>query len=273
MNRPAVLSLPAVRHLASPAARPPDLPRPGRTGTPAPLAGTDAAADGCAVIDAGRWLDLARLASLYPDVPADPYVPEGFRYKSLARLRVHGTQPVAGPHEPLYQSQEFNPVHGGIQRHYPPLSAGFIAALADPLRLFQTVARLAGDDEILVQAQRITTGTGGVGHPAVEGFHQDDVAYVGILLVGRAGLAGGQTMVAADPGGRDLVFAGELQPGQLLVLDDRRVWHYTSPVRDVAGPGRGHRDVILFGWPSCRRPGADDQASPATGSSSPSRDR
>jgi hypothetical protein len=119
-------------------------------------------------------------------------------------------------------------VHGGIARHYPPLSAAFIAALADPLRLFQTAARLAAEEEILVQAQRVTTGTGGVGHPAVEGFHQDDVAYVGILLVSRAGLAGGQALVAADPDGRDLVFAGELQPGQLLVLDDRQVWHYTS---------------------------------------------
>ena len=212
------------------------------------------AADGYALIDAGGWLDLARLAGLYADVPADPYVPEGFRYKSLARMRMHGTEPVAGSHEPLYQSLEFNPVHGGIQRHYPPLSAGFVAALADPLRLFQTMTRLGEDGEVLVQAQRVTTGTGGVGHPAVEGFHQDDVAYVGILLVSRRGLAGGKTLVAADADGRDLVFAGELQPGQLLVLDDRRVWHYTSPVRDVAGPGLGHRDVILFGWPSCRRP-------------------
>jgi hypothetical protein len=229
------------------------------------------AADGYAVIDAGGWLDLARLASLYRGVPADPYVPEGFRYKSLARLRMHGTEPIAGCHEPLYQSLEFNPVHGGIQRHYPPLSAGFIAALADPLRLFQAMTRLGEDDEVLVQAQRVTTGTGGIGHPAVEGFHQDDVEYVGILLVGREGLAGGKTLVAADADGRDLVFAGELQPGQLLVLDDRRVWHYTSPVRDVAGPGLGHRDVILFGWPSCRRPGRDDQAEPATAGSSQSR--
>jgi hypothetical protein len=80
------------------------------------------------------------------------------------------------------------------------------------------------------------------------------VEYVGILLVCREGLAGGKTLVAADADGRYLVFAGELRPGQLMVLDDRRVWHYTSPVRDVAGPGLGHRDVILFGWPSCRRP-------------------
>jgi hypothetical protein len=219
--------------------------------------------DGYTVIDAGGWLDLARLARLFGDVPADPYVPEGFRYKALGRLRMHGTKPVIGPHEPLYQSEEFNPVHGGIQRHYQPLPAEFVAGLADALRLFQTVARLAEDEEVLVQAQRVTTGTEGVGHPAVEGFHQDDVDYVGILLVGRHGLAGGKTLLAADADGSALVFAGELGSGQLLVLDDRRLWHYTSPVRDIAGLGLGHRDVILFGWPSCRRPGRDGQAEPA----------
>ncbi len=230
------------------------VPRPRAAASSAGAGLRRVAADGYALIDAGGWLDLGRLAGLYADVPADPYVREGFRYKSLARVRMHGTEPAAGSHEPLYQSLEFNPVHGGIQRHYPPLSAGFVAALADPLRLFQAMARLGEEDEVLVQAQRVTTGTGGVGHPAVEGFHQDDVEYVGILLVCRQGLAGGKTLLAADADGRDLVFAGELQPGQLLVLDDRRVWHYTSPVRDVAGPGLGHRDVILFGWPSCRRP-------------------
>jgi hypothetical protein len=244
--------------------RPGGLPAAGAAGNQdAGAARRRVGADGYTVIDAGGWLDLARLARLFGDVPADPYVPEGFRYKSLGRLRMHGAKPVAGPHEPLYQSQEFNPVHGGIQRHYQPLPAEFVAGLADALRLFQTVARLAEDEEVLVQAQRVTTGTEGVGHPAVEGFHQDDVDYVGILLVGRHGLAGGKTLVAADADGSALVFAGELGPGQLLVLDDRRLWHYTSPVRDVAGPSLGHRDVILFGWPSCRRPGRDGQAEPA----------
>ena len=47
--------------------------------------------------------------------------------------------------------------------------------------------------------------------------------------MGRSGLVGGKTLVAADADGRYLVFAGELKPGQLLILDDRRVWHYTSP--------------------------------------------
>jgi hypothetical protein len=249
------------------AVRPGCSPAPGAAGNLDPgAAPRRVSADGYAVIGAGGWLDLARLARLFGDVPADlydtgygsagtgdPYVPEGFRCKSLGRLRLHGTGPAADPHE-LSQSREASPVHGGIARHCQLLPAEFAAGLADALRLFQTVTRLAHDEEVLVQAQRVTAGTGRAGHPVVEGFHQDGVDYAGILLVSRHGLAGGKTLLAADSGGSALVFAGELEPGQLLVLDDRRLWHYTSPVRDVTGPGLGHRDVILFGWPSCCRP-------------------
>ena len=220
---------------------------------------------GVALIDAGAWLDLASLAAPFGEIPEDPYVREGFRYKALSRMRIRGTEPVVGPHEPLYQSAEYNPVHGGIERRYPELTPAMVTAVASALRMFQVAARLPEDEEVLVQAQRITTGpAGAIGHPAVEGFHQDDVDVVGILLAGRAGLAGGETLVSGDADGQALVFAAELRPGQLLILDDRRVWHYTSPVRDTP-PGRGHRDVVLFGWPSCRRAGG---SRPGTGKTS-----
>ena len=229
-----------------------ELPGPAASGRPAPRVG---GADGVALIDAGAWLDLASLTALFGAIPADPYVREGFRHKALSRMRISGTEAVVGPHEPLYQSAEYNPVHGGLERHYPALTALMVTAVASALRMFQVAACLPEDEEVLVQAQRITTGPAGViGHPAVEGFHQDDVEAVGILLAGRAGLTGGKTLVSGDADGQALVFAAELRPGQLLILDDRRVWHYTSPVRDTP-PGRGHRDVVLFGWPSSRRPG------------------
>jgi hypothetical protein len=225
-------------------------PSPAATGRSALPAG---GAGGVALIDAGAWLGPASLAALFAEIPADPYVREGFRHKALSRMRIHGTDPVVGPHEPLYQSAEYNPVHGGIERHYPELTPAMVTALADPLRMFQAAARLPEDEEVLVQAQRITTGPAGTtGYPAVEGFHQDDVDVVGILLAGRASLTGGMTLVSGNADGQALVFAGELRPGQLLVLDDRRVWHYTSPVQDTP-LARGHRDVVLFGWPSCRR--------------------
>jgi hypothetical protein len=223
---------------------------PGADGDPA----SQACGNAVSLIDAGAWLDLVPLAALFGAIPADPYVPEGFRAKALARMRMHQSVPVVGPHEPLYQSLEVNPAHGGYERHYPPLADEMAARLGDALRLFQTAARLPEDAEVLVQAQRITTGNDGkIGHPAVEGFHQDDVSWVGILLIARSSLSGGMTLVSSTSDEHGLVFAGELQAGQLLVLQDRKVWHYTSPVYDTT-QAPGHRDVILFGSPSCRRP-------------------
>jgi len=240
---------------------------------PAPSRDTDDASvpriggtDGVALIDASSWLDLDPLVPLFDEVPADPYVEEGFRYKAISRIRIRGTEPVVGPHEPLYQSLEYNPVHGDIDRRYAPLTDAMVSAVAAPLRMFQVAAHLPQDEEVLVQVQRVTTGTAGdIGHPAVEGFHQDGVNAICILLVDRVNLIGGQTLVSTTADGQTLVFAGELRPGQFLVADDRRTYHYTSPVWDT-GTARGHRDVVLFGWPSCRRPADGESALPSLGS-------
>lgn len=206
------------------------------------------------LIDASDWLSLAPLAPLFDAVPPDPYVAAGWRAKAIARVSLDGSVPVVGPHEPLYQSTQINPVHGGYDRHYPPLADEMVALLGDAVRLFVTAARLPGNTEVLVQAQRVTAGPDGApGHPAVEGFHQDDVDWVGILLVARSGLSGGETLVSATGDEAGVVFSQTLQAGQLLVVRDRAVWHYTTPVQDT-GHAPGHRDVILFGWPSARRP-------------------
>jgi hypothetical protein len=208
---------------------------------------------GFARLHTAEWLDLVALQTSFNSVPLDPYVPEGFRRKSISRIRMNGSLPVVGPHEPLFQDEAINPTHGGLHRDYPAIPVAMVHELADAVRLFQTVTRIPESEEVLVQAQRVTPAAdGSAGLPAVEGWHQDGVSFVGILLVDRAGLAGGKTLVSATADGSDLIFAGELQPGELLVFEDPRVWHWTSPVRST-GKGLPHRDVVLFGWPSARQ--------------------
>ncbi|MET0190056.1 MAG: 2OG-Fe dioxygenase family protein [Pseudonocardia sediminis] len=200
---------------------------------------------------------VARLRGHFASVPADPYVPEGFRYKSIARVRLHRDRLVAGPHAGLHQSTDVNPTHGGYVRDYPAIPAGLLAELTGPVRLFHAAAGLAPGAEVLVQAQRISACAGpdgDAGQPAVEGFHQDDVDAVGILVVDRVNVRGGVSMLSTGPGVEEVAFAGLLEPGRMLVLDDRRLWHYTSSVRRVRAGVPAYRDVILFGWPSSRPP-------------------
>src|SRR2546430_3086172 len=79
------------------------------------------------LINIGDFLRMDEMQALFEGVPLDPYVKEGFRRKSLFRARVSRNEVVMSDHAPLYQPVAFNPVHGGIYRHYPAMDARLAA--------------------------------------------------------------------------------------------------------------------------------------------------
>jgi hypothetical protein len=75
------------------------------------------------------------------------------------------------------------------------------------------------------------------------------VDLVAVFLVGREGVKGGETRVfeAAGPNGQRFTLT---EPWSLLLLDDARMIHESTPIQPVA-PG-GHRDTLVV---TCRRRG------------------
>ena len=89
---------------------------------------------------------------------------------------------------------------------------------------------------------RIDT-TDGIGRPTPEGAHRDGVDLVAVFLVGRTGIKGGETRVfdADGPAGQRFTLA---EPWSVLLLDDARVVHETTPIQP-SEPG-GHRDTLVL---------------------------
>jgi hypothetical protein len=67
-----------------------------------------------------------------------------------------------------------------------------------------------------------------------------------VFLVNREGIKGGETRVfqADGPAGQRFTLA---EPWSVLLLDDARVVHETTPIQPVAG--NGHRDTLVL---TCR---------------------
>jgi hypothetical protein len=207
------------------------------------------------LINIGDFLRLREIQSLFHGVPLDPYVSAGFRHKSLFRAKVSKGQVVQTPHAPLYQPTEFNPVHGGIRRHYPEMD-GRLARLLDGLvNIFAACAGLTSRDEMLVQAQRITSTDGKTGFPVVEGWHQDDIKVLGLLLINRVNVSGGISLLSFDKG-KSISFAQTLQPGDLLLVNDPVVWHNTTPIEQMVADQPGFRDIVIITSPTNRPPEA-----------------
>jgi hypothetical protein len=212
---------------------------------------------GFAVLDAAGVCALAdctpqQLDALRPSwdtLPPDAYLKDGGRY----RRRRHACYVVDGnglapvPHRAHWQPVEYNALHGGMQRWFEPVDAAVGAAPAWQ-RVLCAIAGVAtglqGPRPWFVEAHqfRIDT-TDGIGRPTPEGAHRDGVDLVAVFLVARRGIKGGETRVfdADGPAGQRFTLT---QPWSLLLLDDARVIHESTPIQPV--DGQGHRDTLVL---------------------------
>jgi hypothetical protein len=196
------------------------------------------------------WQDFA---SSWNDLPLDTQLPEGHRY----RRRRHATLSArAGadawrlePHRPHYQSLDYNPLVGGIERWFEPIrpevvaSATFDHILRFCLRLFAAM-RPQADWHIECHQFRIEARPDAAGQPTPEGVHRDGVDYVLVLMVDRTNIESGTTTVhAAD--GRLLGSFTLSEPFDAALVDDNRVKHGVTAVTPIDATKPAHRDVLV----------------------------
>jgi hypothetical protein len=112
--------------------------------------------------------------------------------------------------------------------------------------LAQVASGLKGQQPWFVEAHqfRIDT-TDGIGRPTPEGAHRDGVDLVAVFMVDRVGVKGGETRVfdVAGPAGQRFTLT---QPWSVLLLDDARVIHESTPIQPLQSPATGaHRDTMV----------------------------
>ena len=228
---------------------------------PAELADT-LRTQGYAVLDpvgVAWWLGLplAQLDALRPDwddLPPDDYLKDGGRYRQRrhACFAVDGDTVSPVPHRAHWQPVEYNALHGGMQRWFAPMQPATVAQPAwDRLmaRIAEAASDLRGAQRWFVEAHqfRIDT-TDGIGRPTPEGAHRDGVDLVAVMLVGRHHIKGGETRVFEANGRRGERFT-MTEPWTLLLLDDARVIHESTPIQPMAEGEGGHRDTLVV---TCR---------------------
>ncbi|HEX8477468.1 MAG TPA: 2OG-Fe dioxygenase family protein [Telluria sp.] len=201
---------------------------------------------------AGCTLDqLAALAPSWEHLELDHYLKDGGRY----RRRRHscfvqaGEELVQAPHRAHWQPLEYNALHGGMRRMFEPVEPAIVAnpAWTQLLRALGDVCtQVKAAPAWFVEAHQFRIDTAnGIGRPTPEGAHRDGVDFVAVLLVGREGIKGGETRVFEADGPRGQRFT-MLSPWTLLLLDDAKVIHESTPIQPVADGG--HRDTLVLTW-------------------------
>ena len=198
-------------------------------------------------------LELAALEALAPaweGLPADAYLRDGGRY----RHRRHGCfvvedgEPMLAPHRAHWQPVDYNALHGGIERWFEPMAPAAVDLPIWPrllLGLASVADRLKGARPWFVEAHQFRIDTaGGIGRPTPEGAHRDGVDLVAVFMLARHGIKGGESRVFEADGPRGQRFT-MMEPWTLLLLDDERVIHETTPIQPIDPAHAGHRDTLV----------------------------
>ena len=199
-------------------------------------------------------VDLDALDALLPSwdrLEVDGYLKDGGRYRRRRHscFVVDGAQVTESPHRAHWQPLEYNALHGGMQRWFEPMAAEM---RADPLwqrilvRVGEAVSALHGARTWYVEAHpfRIDT-TDGIGRPTPEGAHRDGVDLVAVFMLERHRIKGGESRVfeADGPAGQRFTLT---DPWSLLLLDDARVIHETTPIQPLVAGELGWRDTLVL---------------------------
>lgn len=217
---------------------------------------------GCPLNDLDAWLPS------WDHLPIDGYLKDGGRYRRRRHscFVVDGEKLRQAPHRAHWQPLEYNALHGGMQRLFEPITAEVVQSgawakmLVSLAQLCSTLKpAVAGDAPNLpgsaqqsqpwfVEAHqfRIDT-TDGIGRPTPEGAHRDGVDFVFVLLVARHGIKGGESRVfeVDGPAGQRFTMT---EPWTLLLLDDERVIHESTPIQPLNAEGAelGYRDTLVL---------------------------
>jgi len=193
--------------------------------------------------------ELQALRPSWDTLPPDNYLRDGGRYRRRRHscFVAQDERLAQAPHRAHWQPVEYNALHGGMQRWFEPMQPEVVAQPAWT-RLLQAMARVAsglrGPRPWSIEAHQFRIDTeGGIGRPTPEGAHRDGVDVVAVFLVAREGIKGGETRVfqADGPAGQRFTLT---EPWSLLLLDDERVIHETTPIQPV--DGAGHRDTLVL---------------------------
>jgi hypothetical protein len=196
--------------------------------------------------------DWAGFAASWDDLPLDTHLPEGHRYRrrrhATLAARAGSAAFTLAPRQPHYQSLDYNPLVGGIERWFEPMRPEIVAGptfrriVGFCLGLFGALRR--ADWHIECHQFRIEARPEAAGQPTPEGVHRDGVDYVLVMLVARVNIESGTTTVHAMDG-RTLGSFTLAAPFDAALVDDARVKHGVTPVRPVDPARPAYRDVLV----------------------------
>jgi hypothetical protein len=208
-----------------------------------------------AVLEAAGLAGWQDFADSWNDLGMDTYMADGGRYRRRrhAAFSVDAQVIRRKPHQPHYQSRDYNPLNGGLARWFEPVkpAIGEHPAMRAILRtcfaIFNACTPAATRPaawHVETHQFRIEARPDEAGQPTPEGLHRDGVDWVLVLLVRRRNVASGETTIH-DLQKRRLGSFTLTEPMEAALVDDGRVYHGVTAISPLDAGAPAYRDVLV----------------------------
>jgi hypothetical protein len=155
------------------------------------------------------------------------------------------------------QSDEYNKYQGGMKRHFENLEDEVLQSegFKDICLTFKRANNMADGQKVDVHQMRCVT-LNGESELAPEGVHQDGFDRIGIVSVNRHNARGGEVHLYKNVyevglGGplnrpeREPFLKYEMEEGEMVIIDDKKLWHWGSPV-GANTAAKAYVDMIIL---------------------------
>lgn len=196
--------------------------------------------------------DWQAFVQSWNDMPLDQYMADGGRYRrrryaTLSSDSVGHIQ--LEPHQPHYQSLNYNTLNGGVAREFAPIANEVIngatmqSALQFCHQTFNTI-QPAKSWHIEVHQFRIEAVQDALGKPTPEGVHRDGVDFVLVMMVKRENISSGTTTMH-DLSQNTLNSFTLTAPLDCALVNDHRCMHGVTPIEPMDASQPAYRDVLV----------------------------
>ncbi|MGH8107682.1 MAG: 2OG-Fe dioxygenase family protein [Arenimonas sp.] len=200
----------------------------------------------------GDLSDWPAFADSWNDLGLDTYMADNGRYRRRRHAVFEATADGIRrlPHQPHFQTLDYNVLNGGIERWFEPVndeqaeSRSLKTILSFCRDLFSSPASTVQRWKVEVHQFRIEASVDAPGLPTPEGMHRDGVDYVLVLLVKRSNIASGTTMIGSLDGSLSSSFT-LIEPFDAALVDDARACHGVTPVEPLLLSMPAYRDVLV----------------------------
>ena len=185
-------------------------------------------------------------------MPLDEYMADGGRYRRrrYATFSAVANGPVKlEPHQPHYQSLDYNHLNGGIAREFEPIAEDIASGsilqgvLSFCNALFSNLMPVQ-NWHIECHQFRIEASKQQHGKPTPEGVHRDGVDFVLVMMVRRVNISSGTTTMHDLDG--NLLGSFTLQQAMdSAIVNDRCCMHGVTPVEQIDAQQLAYRDVLV----------------------------